>query len=76
VLDQLLGDVQRYSAARSVSRVQTRAWALAATHPLVEVIAAELHSRVGNNADTVGAIASHKTPPTFLLPHLHQSFAY
>lgn len=76
MLDQLLDDVQRYSAALSVSGVQTPAWAWAATHPLVKVVAAKLHSRVGNNANTVGAIASHEPPPTFLLPHLHQSFPY
>lgn len=40
------------------------------TYPLVEVVAAELNGRVGDDANAIGAIASHESPPALLSPHL------
>lgn len=46
------------------------------TYSLVEVVAAELHCRVGHNADAVGAVAAHEAAPAFLHPHLLQRLAH
>lgn len=43
------------------------------TYPLVKIIATELHSRVGDDADAVSAIPAHKPSPALLFPHLSQS---
>lgn len=45
-------------------------------YPFVEVITAELHSRIWDNANAIGAIAAHEASPTFLPPHLGQGLAY
>lgn len=42
----------------------------------VEVVAAELDGRVGHNADTIGAVATHEASPPFLSPHFAQCFAH
>lgn len=41
-------------------------------YPLVEIVAAELNSRVWHNADAVSSVASHESSPAFLAPHLSQ----
>lgn len=45
-------------------------------YSLVEVVAPELHCRVRNNTDTVGAIPTHETPPAFLSTHFHKSLPH
>ena len=44
-------------------------WQEGATYSLVDVVCAELNSRIGDNADAVGAVASHEAAPTLLPPH-------
>lgn len=41
-------------------------------YPFVEIVAAELDSGVGDDADAVGPIASHEPSPSLLSPHLAQ----
>lgn len=43
------------------------------TYFLVDVVCAELDSGVRDNSNTIGSVASHETPPTFVPPHLGQS---
>jgi len=40
------------------------------TNPFVEVVASELHSRVGHDSDAVCTVAPHEPPPALFLPHL------
>ena len=44
-------------------------------YPFIEVVAAELHSRIGDDADAVGTITAHEAPPALLHPHLLESLA-
>ena len=46
------------------------------TYPLVNVVCAELHSRVGHNAYAIGSIAGHEPPPALFPPHLRQRFRH
>lgn len=39
----------------------------------VEIVARELHSRIGYYPYTVGTISSHKSSPAFISPHLHEA---
>ena len=41
---------------------------------LVEIEARKLHGRIRYYPYTICAIASHKTSPTFIPPHLHETF--
>lgn len=40
------------------------------TYPLVEIICTKLDCRIGHNADAIGAVTRHESPPAFFLPHL------
>ena len=42
------------------------------SHPLVEVVTAELHSRVGHDSNAIRSVAAHKPSPSLLPPHLSQ----
>ena len=46
------------------------------TYPLVNIICAELHSRVGHNAYAIGSIAGHESSPALFPPHLRQRFRH
>ena len=46
------------------------------TYSLIDVVCAELHSRVWHNAYTVGTVSGHEASPALLAPHLAQSLAY
>lgn len=46
------------------------------TYAFVEVITAKLHGGVGDNADAVGSVSTHETPPSLLFPHLPKSLAH
>lgn len=48
---------------------------MAALYPLVEVVAAELDGRVGDDADAICAVPAHEAPPALLAPHLGQGLA-
>lgn len=41
-------------------------------YPLVEVVAAELYSRVGDDSNAIGSVAAHEPSPSLLFPHLAQ----
>lgn len=45
-------------------------------YPAVEIVAAELDSRVGHDADAIGAIPAHETLPALFLPHLAERLAH
>lgn len=40
------------------------------THPLVKVVTAKLHRRIGHDPDAIGPVAPHEAPPALLHPHL------
>ncbi len=42
------------------------------TYPLVEIIAAELYSRIRHNPYTVRTIPSHESPEALFPPHFSQ----
>ncbi len=43
-----------------------------ATYAFVEIVAAELHCRVRDDANAIGSIAGHEAPPALVAPHLRQ----
>lgn len=45
-------------------------------HLLVEIIAAKLDSRIWHNSNAIRAIPSHEASPSFILPHLHETFPH
>ena len=45
-------------------------------HPLVQIVAAELHSTVGHYPNAIRAITCHKTLETFFPPHLCERLVY
>jgi hypothetical protein len=42
------------------------------TYSLIDVVCAELHSRVWHNAYTVGTVSGHEASPALFPPHLSQ----
>ena len=46
------------------------------TYSLIDVVCAELHSRVWHNAYTVGTVSGHEASPALFPPHLRQRFRH
>jgi hypothetical protein len=44
-------------------------------HILIEIVTSKLYGRVWNDSYTVRAVSSHESSPSFVFPHLHETFS-